>query len=190
MNTRDYMDMYIRRYYGALFSCARYWCSRRGIPGEAYDCLADAFEVLCRKPESVLLDLIRHELAGEKKLFFYTRKILHFVIIRYGAAERNRHLCPLNEALCLLEESGELGDADENFARSREVEALFRSDDYTERAAYCKTGGTIYRYVTYTGRKRYPVVRYQARREDGKMRSFSCLSAASAFLPPPGCPLV
>lgn len=156
-----------------------------GCPGETYDLLADALEVLCRKPESVLLDLIRHELAGEKKLFFYTRKILHFVIIRYGAAERNRHLCPLNEALCLLEESGGLGDADENFARSREVEALFRSDDYMELRYVSRGTGSIRRSVTYTGRKRYPVVRYRARREDGKNRSFSCLSAARAFLSPP-----
>lgn len=179
------MDIYIRKYYTSLLSCSRYWCSIWGIPSEAYDLLMTALETLCRKPESILQDLIRHELAGEKKLFFYTRKVVYYKIAAYGSMAKSRPLCSLDEAIGVLDNSEEPDVSDERFARLREVEALTRSDDYMERGISYEGHGTIRRIVTYSGRKRYPVVRYHARRENGEKRSFSCLAAAAAFLPPP-----
>lgn len=176
------MDMYIRKYYPQLLSCSRHWCSVWGIPGEAYDLLADALCVLCCKPENILQDLIRHELAGEKKLFFYTRKVVYYEIAKYGSAAKSRFLCTLNEAIGVPDNSGAPEISDERFARSREVEALTRSDDYTVGCGGC---GAIRRVVTYSGRKPYPCVRYYVRREDGARRSFSCLSAATAYLTSP-----
>lgn len=185
--------MYIRRYYGEWLDYAEYRCSTWGVRDEAYDCLADVLEYLIRMPESALLDMLRHEQAGDKKLFFYVRKsIMHAACRRVGEKAR-RHPCPIDVLLDVPEESDDPEPEDGTFARNRAVEALFRSDDYTEWGAYCGTRGSIYRYVIYTvtGGKRYPKILYQVQLKGGWRRHFSSLSAAAACLaslpevPPP-----
>lgn len=184
------LEKYVRRYYDDWLRCSRRWCSMLGIPQEAYDLFADALLDLCEKSDAQLQDLIEHEEAGERKLFFYVRRIIQCIVYEYRRY-KVRSFAPIEE-LCTLRHEFE-GNAvpDEIFDAFRDKTAKLRADDFVELDYRYTEHGRIYRYVTIQ-RSAYgvkSVVRYEAIPSNGKRRQFGNRSDAVVFLagqiPPP-----
>lgn len=184
------LEKYVRRYYDDWLRCSRRWCSMLGIPQEAYDLFADALLGLCEKSDAQLQDLIEHEEAGERKLFFYVRRIIQCIVYEYRRY-KVRSFAPIEE-LCTLRHEFE-GNAvpDEIFDAFRDKTAKLRADDFVELDYRYTEHGRIYRYVTIQ-RSAYgvkSVVRYEAIPSNGKRRQFGNRSDAVVFLagqiPPP-----
>lgn len=185
MELHEAMEKYIRRYYYDWLGCSRRWCSMLGIPQEAYDLLADVLESLCRKPESKLQDMIAHEEADDRKLFFYVRRAIRFKILEYRA-RKYRQVCSVDLLPHLRYADDEQEASDEMFSDFREVEAKMRADDFVDPLCVFNGRGRIYRRVaaekSKTGDSKRPRVRYDAVATTGLKRQFCCLSSAVAFL--------
>lgn len=183
---------YISRYYDDWRRGSRRWCSFLGILPYADDVLSDVLESLCRRPEAFQFDLLAREQAGERPLLFYVFGALRTEAILY--AQKYRVTCSI-ERFPQLKENDDGSDQEvsaEPFAAFREVEAIFRSDDFIDESLQYGGHGRLYRYVTRrTGKHSfYPMIKYQVHLPDGSRRQFSRRSSAIAFLagqnPPPG----
>lgn len=184
------LETYVRRYYDDWLRCSRRWCSMLGIPQEAYDLFADALLNLCEKSDAQLQDLIEHEEEGDRKLFFYVRRIIQYIVYEYRKG-KVRSFAPIEELCTLRHESEGNAIPDEIFDSFRDKTAKLRADDFVELDYLYTEHGRIYRYVT-TQRPAYGVqslVRYEAIASNGKRRQFGNRSDAVAFLagqnPPP-----
>lgn len=181
---------YISRYYDDWRRSSRRWCSFLGILPDADDVLSDVLESLCRRPEAFQFDLLAREQAGERPLLFYVLGALRKEAIRY--AQKSRITCSIERFPQLIENDGSDTEVSaELFAAFREVEAIFRSDDFIDAGLQYGGHGRLTRYVTRIKRKHgfYPTIKYQVSFSDGFRRQFSCRSSAIAFLvgrnPPP-----
>lgn len=182
---------YISRYYDDWRRGSRRWCSFLGILPYADDVLSDVLESLCRRPEAFQFDLLAREQAGERPLLFYVFGALRTEAILY--AQKYRVTCSI-ERFPQLKENDDGSDQEvsaEPFAAFREVEAIFRSDDFIDESLQYGGHGRLYRYVTRRTGKHgfYPMIKYQVHLPDGSRRQFSRRSSAIAFLagqnPPP-----
>lgn len=185
MELHEALEKYIRHYYSDWLGCSRRWCSMWGIPQEAYDLLADVLESLCRKPESKLQDMIAHEEADDRKLFFYVRKAIRLQILDYRA-RKYRQVCSVDLLAHLQCADEEQEAADEMFSEFREVTSTTRADDFVDPHHMYNGRGCICRYVvaekTRTSDSKRPRVRYGAITTTGLQRQFCRLSSAVAFL--------
>lgn len=175
---------YISRYYDDWRRSSRRWCSFLGILPYADDVLADVLESLCRRPEAFQVDLLAREQAGERPLLFYVFGALRTEAILY--AQKYRVTCSI-ERFPQLKENDDGSDQEvsaEPFAAFREVEAIFRSDDFIDAGLLYGGHGRLYRYVTRRTGKHgfYPMIKYQVHLPDGSRRQFSRRSSAIAFL--------
>ena len=184
---------YISRYYDDWQRRSRHWCSRLGILPYADDVLSDVLESLYRRPEAFQFDLLAREQAGERPLLFYVLGALRTEAILY--AQKYRVTCSIERLPQLKESDGSDPEVSaEPFAAFREVEAIFRSDDFIDAGLLYGGCGRLYRYVTRRAGKHgfYPMIKYQVHLPDGSRRQFSRRSSAIAFLtgqnspPPPG----
>ena len=122
---------YISRYYDDWRRGSRRWCSFLGILPYADDVLSDVLESLCRRPEAFQLDLLAREQAGERPLLFYVFGALRTEAILY--AQKYRVTCSIERFPQLIENDGSDTEMSaEPFAAFREVEAIFRSDDFID----------------------------------------------------------
>lgn len=177
------LETYIRRYYSDWLGCSRRWCSMLGIPQEAYDLLADVLESLCRKPESKLQDMIAHEEADDRKLFFYVRRAIRLQILEYRT-RKYRQTCSVDLLPHLRYADDEQEASDEMFSEFREVEAKMRADDFVDPRCVFNGRGRIYRCVlaVRAANGKRPRVFYSAVAATGLNRNFGRLSSAVAFL--------
>lgn len=183
METRAILDKYIRKYYADWLFCSQRWCSMLGIPNEAYDLLADALLVLCKKSDMKVLEMIEHEEAGDRKLFFYVRKIIRLTIYDYRSS-RARHFIAF-DLLPNLQPKSEYDEvADELFDQFREVTAVTRADDFIDINNPYAGHGWINRCVVtvQSSHNRIPRVRYAVSSTTGCRRQFGRRSSAVAFL--------
>lgn len=146
---------YISRYYDDWRRGSRRWCSFLGILPYADDVLSDVLESLCRRPEAFQLDLLAREQAGERPLLFYVFGALRTEAILY--AQKYRVTCSIERFPQLIENDGSDTEMSaEPFAAFREVEAIFRSDDFIDAGLLYGGHGRLYRYVTRrTGKTRF-----------------------------------
>lgn len=122
---------YISRYYDDWRRSSRRWCSFLGILPYADDVLSDVLESLCRRPEAFQFDLLAREQAGERPLLFYVFGALRTEAILY--AQKYRVTCSIERFPQLIENDGSDTEMSaEPFAAFREVEAIFRSDDFID----------------------------------------------------------
>lgn len=182
------LETYIRRYYDSWLGCSRRWCSLNGIYQEAYDLLADVLEWLCRRSETQLLDMLAHEEAGDRKLFFFVRKTLHYKILYYRL-NRCRISCTPDLLADVPCSDVQTEIPEELFDAFRVEEAKFRSDDFFDLGQQYNGTGRLTRYVTHV-KTSYGVrasARYIAATETGRRRQFERRKSAIAFLqnPPP-----
>lgn len=183
MELHEALEKYIRLYYSDWLGCSRRWCSMLGIPQEAYDLLADVLESLCRKPESKLQDMIAHEEADDRKLFFYVRRAIRLQILEYRT-RKYRQVCSVDLLPHLQRADEQQETSDEMFSDFREVEAKMRADDFVDPRCVFNGRGRIYRCVaavSVAGNLRL-AVRYDAVTTKGLHRQFGRHSSAVAFL--------
>lgn len=183
MDTREYLDMYIRKYYAHWLNYARYLCSLYNIRKEAYDCLADALEGLVRLPSDTLQDLIDPDLSDEKRLLYYIKGMVRYRVLRF-MQRKYRRFVPFSEDIGTADDSGEAETTGDNFARRREVEALWRADDYVDPNVLYDGRETVIRFVSYVRKGSWcgPCVRYEAYPKGRRRRHFSTRKAAVAYL--------
>lgn len=181
---------YISRYYDDWRRSSRRWCSFLGILPDADDVLSDVLESLCRRSEAFQFDLLAREQSGERPLLFYVLGALRTEAIRY--AQKSRITCSIERFPQLIENDGADTEVSaELFAAFREVEAIFRGDDFIDAGLQYGGHGRLTRYVTRIKRKHgfYPIIKYQVSFSDGSRHQFSRRSSAIAFLagkiPPP-----
>lgn len=72
------LEPYIAKYYDRWLNYSQYICTHWGIRREAYDIVGDVMEELCQKPDIVLVDFLREELQGNKKLCNYVKRMVLF----------------------------------------------------------------------------------------------------------------
>lgn len=183
METGAILDKYIREYYADWLLCSQRWCSMLGIPNEAYDLLADVLLSLCQKPAMKVLEMIEHEEAGDRKLFFYVRKAIRLTIYDFRA-RRARHFIALDFLPNLQPEQDCNETADELFDQFREVTAVTRADDFIDINNPYMGQGWISRCVVTvkSTHGRIPRVRYAVSSTTGHQHQFGCRSSAVAFL--------
>ena len=100
-------------------------------------------------------------------------------------AQKYRVTCSIERFPQLIENDGSDTEMSaEPFAAFREVEAIFRSDDFIDAGLLYGGHGRLYRYVTRRTGKHgfYPMIKYQVHLPDGSRRQFSRRSSAIAFL--------
>lgn len=183
METRIVLEQYVRKYYDHWLGCSHRWCSMLGIPGEAYDLFADALLDLCQKPEAKLRDLVEHEERGDRKLFFYVRRMIRLSVYEYKV--RKAHRCYLTECPPEPLQNPEIAEIPEDlFNQFREVTAVMRADDFVNLKEQYTGAGRIYRFVTCLKRPSGVVctVKYEACSTTGQRRQYVHRSRAVAFL--------
>lgn len=190
METRMILEKYIQKYYSDWFWCSRRWCSMLGIQNEAYDLYANVLLELCQKPEIKLQELVEHEESGDRKLFFYVRKMIQFEVYEYRT-RKARRFCSV-DLLPNLQQNTDVESADDDvFNEYREITAKMRADDFIDLSNQYTGQGRIYRFVrrvkTPSGLRAQ--VKYDAISTTGCHREFSRRSSALSFIksqiPPP-----
>lgn len=174
---------YISRYYDDWRRSSRRWCSFLGILPDADDVLSDVLESLCRRSEAFQFDLLAREQSGERPLLFYVLGALRTEAICY--AQKSRITCSIERFPQLIENNGADTEVSaELFAAFREVEAIFRGDDFIDEDLQYGGYGRLTRYVTRIKGKHgfRPIIKYLVSLSDGSRRQFCRRSSAIAFL--------
>lgn len=135
MNTT--LNEYVTRYYVRWLDYANYLCNAHGLRQEdAYDIFSESLLALLTKSAEVIDGLLACEGQGEKKLFYYTRKIILNNVLQFKM--RGWHYPNCANIECLANTTTDaaddaLLDCDEAIYNSiREIEATFREDSFYE----------------------------------------------------------
>lgn len=131
------INEYVARYYVSWLKYANYLCNQHGLRVEAYDLFSESLLDLLTKSADVIDDLLAYEARGEKKLLYYTKKIILHNVLKFKA-QGWRTVCAgdsgfANTTTDIADDA--LLEVDESIYNSaREIEANFRDDSFYDMA--------------------------------------------------------
>jgi hypothetical protein len=140
MNTT--LNEYVTRYYVSWLKYTYYLCNLHGLRSEAYDIFSGSLLDLLTKSAEVIDGLLACEAQGDRKLLYYTKKIILYNVLQFKARglrclsyAGDSHVFDGFANTTTDAADDALLDCDEAiYNATREIEANFRDDSFIEPA--------------------------------------------------------